>query len=550
MAATIGQLRGLHSNGWADHVRYISAVSGGSWAAVPYTYYQGEIDALLGRPTVRPQDLDPDSLVRAPAGRLLGRVAAAGLLQAALPEIVELSSRETARQDVVTLQDVLVRWARGLDAVSWLTPLEPRRLDKTYARMLGRVFLAEHAGDPAIVPRATIAPYTWHLRAAVRIATETGCPASAFLQTPAERPFLIVGAALIMNRNAFTHPQLVPVEFTPLYTGIRQHFGSLGGTYVVPWAYDRVFATWGGQGRIRVGPGPFRDPFTLADVMAASGAAPVLPLLRVDLPERVGRILSRATAMFPAFRAVTVRADGASVTTTARTLHGDGGFMDNLALMPLLARQVKNILVFVNADREWGTNTTLESYFARLGTADESGDKRMNRVFGHQRYLELLANLNAAKAAGEAAVHCGTEWTVKENEIYNIRSYHGLNICWVYNHAADQWRKALPKTVQDWLGGPPAAVGRGTERHRVGVGRRRFRWARGPAAAGKAEAAELEDFPYYATFFENAPRMMKLNTLQANLLAELAAWSITETSVKAKVEAAFGGIPSGGAGAR
>src|SRR5262245_56451049 len=46
--AAIGQLRGLQRNGWLDRVRYMTAVSGGSWAAVPFTYSRTAIDYLLG----------------------------------------------------------------------------------------------------------------------------------------------------------------------------------------------------------------------------------------------------------------------------------------------------------------------------------------------------------------------------------------------------------------------------------------------------------------------------------------------------------------------
>src|SRR5688500_13437767 len=37
-AATLGQLRALECLGWLDRARYVSAVSGGAWAAVPYLY--------------------------------------------------------------------------------------------------------------------------------------------------------------------------------------------------------------------------------------------------------------------------------------------------------------------------------------------------------------------------------------------------------------------------------------------------------------------------------------------------------------------------------
>src|SRR6185503_4325489 len=47
-SATIGQLRALARNGWLARVRYVTAVSGGSWAAVPFTYYAGSLTDLLG----------------------------------------------------------------------------------------------------------------------------------------------------------------------------------------------------------------------------------------------------------------------------------------------------------------------------------------------------------------------------------------------------------------------------------------------------------------------------------------------------------------------
>ena len=40
-AATIGQLRGLAEVGLLDRIGYVSAVSGGAWAATAFTYYAG-----------------------------------------------------------------------------------------------------------------------------------------------------------------------------------------------------------------------------------------------------------------------------------------------------------------------------------------------------------------------------------------------------------------------------------------------------------------------------------------------------------------------------
>ena len=41
------------------------------------------------------------------------------------------------------------------------------------------------------------------------------------------------------------------------------------------------------------------------------------------------------------------------------------------------------------------------------------------------------------------------------------------------------------------------------------------------------QAKDLQHFPYYKTFGENRTKVIKLKPLQVNLLADLAAWSIT-----------------------
>ena len=65
---------------------------------------------------------------------------------------------------------------------------------------------------------------------------------------PEGRPFLIAGGTIDFECGpASPTPGLIPVEYTPLYTGVRQRFGTLGGTYVMPWAYDRAHAVVSGN---------------------------------------------------------------------------------------------------------------------------------------------------------------------------------------------------------------------------------------------------------------------------------------------------------------
>ena len=56
----------------------------------------------------------------------------------------------------------------------------------------------------------------------------------------------------------------------------------------------------------------------------------------------------------------------------------------------------------------------------------------------------------STKARG-GAIFCEKNWTVKSNELYNIRGYNGLNICWVYNYLGESWRDGLPNEIKAWL---------------------------------------------------------------------------------------------------
>jgi len=101
---------------------------------------------------------------------------------------------------------------------------------------------------------------------------------------------------------------------------------------------------------------------------------------------------------------------------------------------------------------------------------------------------------------------------VLANELYNIAAYSGVKVCWVYNHASATWRAGLPDQIQTWLK-PDTKLG---------------------------GLKELRHFPYYATFEENKPYVIKLNALQVNLLADLACWSITNDLSAKRIADYFG----------
>ena len=503
-SASIGQLRGLVQNGWLDRVKYVTAVSGGSWAAVPFTYYPGErLTDLLGTFDVDLTKLDLVDLEKRPNGSLALQVTRSGLAASGVEEAFQfLPDQQDGEIDLGRIRSVGTMVRDGLRKVRGRELPDPSRQNKTYSHILGRIFI-----DP-LVKDGNRMPYGWTRSSVLDITDVSRQPQMDFQQVPDNRPFLIVGGTIIWMRPGFVYPRLIPIEYTPLYTGVRQQFGNLGGTYVMPWAYDREHVIVSG-GRLLVDPAKVRM-FTLADVIASSGAAPQLQLLLGEsLPARVRGAAMQAAGAFPSFRPTAIR-DGQFVAPDGEMAHGDGGFTDNLGLMPLLARQVRHVIAFVNSNKTYAQNDQLQSYFFPLSTQSGSGDKTMNAVFPKAKYRELLDGLDGATKAGGPAIFCQA-LTVANNELYNIAGYGGLKVCWVYNHASSSWRELLPDQLKTWLG------------NRKSGGRK-----------------DLQHFPYYATFKENRPYVIKLNTLQVNLLANLSAWTITNEVGRRRITDAFG----------
>lgn len=489
-AAAVGQLRGLLHNGWLERVRYITAVSGGSWASVPFTYSPAEPEVLLGQ-MLDPKDLDKATVEAPPAKESLAySITHSQLLAPGAAEAAKLwGQAELAKRDISPqVASFLNRFVRG-------------SADETYANILGGIFIKPY------VPGGTESRFTWDADSIGEIKElNPSFSVSEFVRVTGDRPFLIVTGTMIYTHPAYDYPRLIPVEYTPLYTGVRQQFGSrLGGIYVSPYAYDVAGADLPHDQRVRVKVKPADRPFTLADVIASSGAAPLLALFR----GRPLQAAKQATVIFPSFNHFTIRGQDPSAEAepiVEDLLHGDGGFSDNLGIMPLLARQVHNILVFVNAKEPFEKNEAVESMFWRLDKQEDTGgDRSMNAVFDPSHYWEVRRGLEDAVHGRGAAVYCGRQWNVKGNELYNIAPYENLNICWIYNELIPSWVTTLPKDTQAMVA-----------------------------------SKDFKNFPWFSTFGENIPYVIRLKPAQVNLLAHLAAWTVTNPTSRQAIEAALG----------
>ncbi|MEM7244771.1 MAG: hypothetical protein AAF533_05475 [Acidobacteriota bacterium] len=532
--ATLGQLWALEKLGWLDEAEYLSAVSGGAWTAVPYTFLPRHHDGSFFGEIVAPDQLTDSKLKN-----------------------VEAWSHQRAL-------------SRSFLVLTFFGNVLTGAFDESWSRTVGRRFLHPYGLNDLERPFAHWAD----------VPRESRLPVESFYLSRSDRPFLVVGGTVLAGKGGRGDGEKTrfPYEWTPLYSGVRTPGVSpvrgpmrtrrLGG-YVESFAADSyapTAATRDAGERELVEIGGDRHLTTLSDVIGASSAAVQQSLQRVRL-YNLG---------FPEFRVWPVTTD----TEEARTepVHpkrelafGDGGHVDNIGLLPLLARQVDDILVFVNtaqefdlldyvesgvlreavlticspddvplfdveaedeptaeeaADRElaregllraideWSTDSTageslysdLIAYF-RPVYGKKGRSKRLNVVFkdGNERLLDLVEGLMKRKLCGRPLVHC-QQYEVRPSTRHGIRAIdedgeaYKPEICWVYLDRTERWMSEMKKS------GLSAKT-----KHRL-----------------EAEKRPFKNFPHYKTFFQNPGLVVKLGKRQVNALANLTAWTVCE----------------------
>ena len=481
-SASLGQLRALHQLGWLQRARYISSNSGGSWAAVPYTFLPSRIsdEQFLGD-YISPEELNNDNL---------------------RPSVVDELSLSTAIHNAGTV-DELLAMGRGDEAYSDIVAsifLEPFGLHDN------EKFFTFHqaALDAALAsnPRLTVDDFQ--------------------LVEHDDRPYPIVTSVMIGQQLSEDPEEYFPIDMTPLYTGIRGRFEFqkddqtvvVGGGYVESFGYDSYEPHGNvGNGRSLVrltgllerGDKPYGDRyrFTLSDVIGATSAAPLATLSRSSVPN----------FLFPEFRHWSV--DQTAIAESDESVrreadefqHGDGADMDNLALTPLLVRKTENILVFINTQdafrrppngcknlSEEHLNDDVISYFRTTGVLIH------NIVFPNaSAELETLCEaFSARKEAGEPLVFCQV-YDVLENQRHGISPYR-TSICWAHLDRTERWMETLDRTAGDLV-------------------RQLY-----------ANEGTFDNFPHYLTFAEQGVSLIDLNRERVIALSNLAAWTVLESA--------------------
>lgn len=500
LSAAMGQMRGLRALGLLSKARYISCVSGGSWASTAYTFLPASIsdDDFLG------QNLAPDQIRWNELGGFppdcLGNSATHSLWDA-----LEYMKKTAVPKDE--------RWLR---AVGYLF-LKP--FGKTDANPYGLNNLNWF--------------YTWDEQTRQEILSNNPGLEADFYTVENEnradrRPFLIVNGTWIWPPSFLGYENRIPIEFTPLYSGIPKTYQisdsketrTIGGGYVESFAFNSIVeAQSSGQPNHVVVSAPTLR-FNLSDMTGTSSAFFAAAADDVDAQEWV-----------PQFEYWPVVSGSNENVPTDTYTFGDGGVLDNTGILSLLARRVENIIVFVNCEtplwKEWRFNhirvdDMLPPLFGyepfsdfhpyRQYPTDSRNPMKNLKVFKSEDFFTLVDKLYEAYQQGQTVMY-GQEYEIETPNFFGI-DYNGkkVNILWVYNNRVDNWQKQIPDPlIQEYL-----AEGQGTFPH-------------GP----------LKNFPNYSTAFDDVviwdPLTWRLfadlNQPQVNMLANLSHWNIVTNDV-------------------
>jgi len=482
--ATLGQLRALDALGILPRVKYIAAVSGGGWAAIPYVYLPDEIsDRTFLGDYIPPEQLTLAQL-KAPAPRqgLASVLHHAWIIGTYAKNLWRLRGNEAY---AFAIDDIFLR-PFGLASRYRMQSLNQASLQATLAR------------NPKLQPKNFYLPR-------------------------AGRPYLIVGASLKTPQDNF-----LPVEYTPLYSGVRAYFpgegaegSALGGDYLETFAYDSLHPVRDAADSSLYHARLQRDlpasniaQFSLGDMTASTGATP-----------RGYRYT--ALSGFPRFHAWSSRS-GADRPVAAEYPHMDGEMTDALGLMPLLARGVRNIIVFYNTNAAVDDFTPDSLKAGRLPpqiaalfghaqgscTADKTQMLPKNQVFNDEGYAALLKDFSRDYQTGAPYFHCG-EYSVRPNKFWQIAGGYKVRICWFMLGPSKQLTASSKREQLEWI----RQLKDDQIRAVLDPTFARYR-------AKTNDADDLANFPLYRTVTLKRARLIDLAPLQINALSQYTAWSV------------------------
>jgi hypothetical protein len=518
--AALGEFRALHhlkwkgsKARWIDQVKYVSAVSGGAWFAVPYTFLPDTSDNETPNTTNSAKETVEGPT---PAG-------------SRADDTFLGAYRDPSKID----EDSFKHNSNGTFSLAVSKTRDFEHSFGKYYRVSREEAYGRAVADVLLAPfglNHQKKMFTSGLCSAEFLAAQGDLERDDFVLPHKNRPFLIANSsllakgALLPNSGDF---YIYPLDVTPLYTGIRpssecsrqpgsQDTWRFGGGYMDSMGFGTHVTSepdFRGAESVTSAEIKFLGPkarFTLSDVMGTSGAAPVETITKVH-------ILPASAVGFPVYLYSPI---GSAQWSSQGFVFGDGEHTDNLAITALLARRVEKIIAFVNTmhplcKRGEPKPDDLEKAIARLGRCElPHGDgylddlralfgalprKTKVQVFRTHDLDLVMDGLAERVKQGRSAVHC------QQHEVLN-NVHQGIvgrdykpTICWVYLESSKNWVTKL--SVDTCL--------------------------KGDIARGESP---VESFPHYETMLQEPVSFLDLDTVAINALADYTSWSVVSAA--------------------
>lgn len=475
MIAAMGQLRGLHELGWLSRVKALSTVSGGSWAAVPFTYLPdsisdenflnahvddpGELSLTGWSPKDRAGVLDylpPDNLGHVAAHTRMSSVA---LTVAALDLFVEQGVPSHRIWAYLVGSNVLNPFG--------LAEFDRRHLPTSffaYDKKMAREILAANP----------------HLPETCHVYRQPKAPGDII------RPFHICNTSMFIEpKPGSSIPRsggklLAPVQSTAFFTGIlASNLGtdaagrSVGGGGVASYAFNSRVEKLLGADKVAAAQS---HAFALADITGMSSAF---------FASTLAEALSGLSGLDPQYSYWPTA--NAKRGAGSQNLFADGGGIEDNGVASILAyNDIDNLIVFVNSTEleqdpfgnvkidEWlpslfgfapyqaGLTESTTGYFRYVDLARPSGllgDEgalfyQHNQVFPSDAFTPLLQKIWANSGSGtneHPAVCLQSDLEVLPNHWFNVKGGRKVNVLWVILNPVESWSRQLRPEVREQL---------------------------------------------------------------------------------------------------
>lgn len=483
----------MENLGLMQHVDAVSSCSGGSWAASIYMFADLPLDTLLGD-AADPNLLTEEALSKVPA---------------ALGNVLTHSTSTIAAKLFASGMEYPDFWMKFVAQFI----LSPFNLDDATSYMA--------ADDDHI---ARIKGANPQLSGARFMAPAPGRP----------KTFVMLGALLAPTGYIASSKSVVSLQMSPDYAGSPFYPDSHSVNYqplpgqswpelenlMVGGGLVESFAFGGKQpvqqnGGSEVTMAASQEPFSLAKAVGISSNGPASTFTQSSSQQR----LSALNALGEYWPITTKERPGPQDSMTYQ--FGDGGNLDNSALLQMLQRGAERVIVVTSTDLPLpkqdfcsmlGVNEMVDfvkntkghpgelewTYRASFGfyTEDDTIGQFLtqNQVFKREELAPTLCEMQKRKAEG-APVVVSRDLRVQQNSWWGIEEYD-VSVIFVYNEKSANFESQLPAETQ--------------------------------AELAKGKHGKFANYPFYTLFFQNKLDALSLSNAQVNLLGAQSEYAVTQ----------------------